>query len=121
MDTLNYVMFSSRPTPLLEQLEGVAFLFASRGEPIPLDVAADLMAEGINMEAFEKHLERLPMSFRLKREENESWRDCAIRQASKYGMADEVAQSFDSLLEFEDEENAAFDACYEWDVLDWSP
>lgn len=44
--------------PLSRSLE-VAVLAVEEGEPIPLDVAAELMEQGVDMEKFERHLERL--------------------------------------------------------------
>lgn len=60
------------------------------------------------------------MSLVLRREEGESWYQAAIRQATKYGMEFEVDADYQSFIHlgYSDQE-AAFDACYEWDVLDF--
>lgn len=60
------------------------------------------------------------MSLVLRREGSETWREAAIRQASKFSMQDDVAASFDAEAPVteNDHAQAAWSACYEWDVLD---
>lgn len=48
--------FSNRSTRSLEHRAFHAVVL--KGEPIPLDVAAELMAEGFDIEAYEEGLER---------------------------------------------------------------
>ena len=49
--------------PSMRSLEAQAFrAVVERGEPIPLDVAAGLMEEGVMVEQFEKKLEGLNCS-----------------------------------------------------------
>ena len=57
----------------------------------------------------------------LYREKGESWRDAALRQAGKFGLQEDVAHSFDAEKAVTESEQAeaAFYACYEWDVLDF--
>jgi hypothetical protein len=55
----------------------------------------------------------------ITRKEGESWRDCAIRYASLYDLEAEVTVAFDGYIEDGDKpEDAAWKACYDWDVLD---
>ena len=56
----------------------------------------------------------------LTRNENESWLECALRYAKPYGMEHEVKEYYDEFIaNGSTEENAAFDACLEWDLLDY--
>jgi hypothetical protein len=51
--------------------------------------------------------------------EDESWFDCAMRYARKHGLEDEVKEDFEiAIRSGVPPEEAAFDACYEWDVCD---
>jgi hypothetical protein len=62
------------------------------------------------------------MTLRLTRKANQSWRDAAIEQARRFGMEDDVTEYFDRFIAARDSESeAAFSACYEWDVLDYVP
>jgi hypothetical protein len=54
----------------------------------------------------------------LTKEDNETWRECAIRYGKAYGMDREVAESYDAeIASSEDESTAAWSACRDWDVL----
>ena len=62
------------------------------------------------------------MSLRLTRKPDQSWRDAAIEQARRFGMESDVAEDFDRYKATGDtDENAAWCACYDWDVLDFIP
>ncbi len=62
------------------------------------------------------------MSLRLSRKPDQSWRDAAIEQAKRFGMEDDVAEYFDRFKAAGDsDEDAAWSACHEWDVLDYIP
>lgn len=55
----------------------------------------------------------------LPRKPNQSWREAAIAQGTKYGLGAEVTAMFDDLtFNGLSEEQAAFDACQSWDVLE---
>lgn len=55
----------------------------------------------------------------LRREENETWKDAAMRVAKKYGLEEEVGEAFDKYTaQGDSEEQAAWAACYDWDLLD---
>ncbi len=58
----------------------------------------------------------------IKRLEGETWRDCAARIARKNGLELEVMVAFDEAIKrgVPDDE-AAWEACYEWDVCDLAP
>lgn len=58
----------------------------------------------------------------IKRNVDETWRDCAIRYARTYGLEMEVAESFDAHIRAGvSEEDAALGACLDWDVADLVP
>lgn len=59
------------------------------------------------------------MSLVLHREENETWLEAAQRNAKQYGVEVEVTACYYEFLLIGgvSESQAAFDACYEWDVL----
>lgn len=58
----------------------------------------------------------------LTRNEGETWREAAKRQATRFGLQDEVLEEFDmAVAAGEPEEQAAWGACLEWDVLDYEP
>lgn len=58
----------------------------------------------------------------LKRWENESWKDCAIRYAKHYGLEEEVLADYEKYINnAAPEEDAAFWACENWDILDYEP
>lgn len=62
------------------------------------------------------------MSLRLSRNPDQSWRDAAIEQARRFGMEIDVAEYFDICIAAGDTDSeAAWNACYEWDVLDFIP
>ena len=55
----------------------------------------------------------------IKRNPDESWHDCAMRYAKKYGLEHEVEKEYqESIAAGESEESAAWCACYEWDICD---
>lgn len=55
----------------------------------------------------------------IRREYDESWRDCAKRYARAYGLEYEVLEYYDNAVESGmAPEDAAFEACIQWDVLD---
>jgi len=59
------------------------------------------------------------MALGITRKENESWRECLIRYAEPWGLEDECLEIFDEeLAKGQPEPDAAWAACYEWDVLD---
>lgn len=51
---------------------------------------------------------------------NETWRECAHRYGARYGLEIEVLREYDrNISEFKmSEAEAAFDACYEWDICE---
>lgn len=59
------------------------------------------------------------MALVLKREEGQSWKDAAIAAGKPYGLQEDVAEAYDSnkKLGFSDED-AAWGAALEWDVLE---
>jgi hypothetical protein len=58
-------------------------------------------------------------SLGIRREEGETWKDAAARIGKKYGLETEVMESYASEIEAgESEEDAAWAACYEWDVCE---
>lgn len=57
---------------------------------------------------------------KLSRKMDQTWREAAIAQGARFGMGTEVAESFDAFVSNGTaEEWAAFDACADWDVLDF--
>lgn len=53
----------------------------------------------------------------LSREDGETWKDAALRMARPWGLEIEVAEWYDSeVARGEPEDQAAWAACYEWDV-----
>lgn len=58
----------------------------------------------------------------LRRNPDESWRQAALRAASRYGLEEEVSEDYAARLKSgESEEDAAWGACYEWDLLEYDP
>lgn len=56
----------------------------------------------------------------LTRKDNESWLQAALRYAEPWGLEGEVEDCYHNFLkEGYNEEVAAFEACYEWDILDF--
>lgn len=54
----------------------------------------------------------------MTKEKDETWRECALRYARPWGMEHEVAETYDAEIRSgSDEAEAAWTACYEWDVL----
>lgn len=61
-------------------------------------------------------------SLGLDRNEGETWRQCAERYATPYGMQVEVLEEFDAGIKRGiPPAEAAFYACGEWDVLGYYP
>lgn len=61
------------------------------------------------------------MSFALKKYDGESWLDAALRLAEPYGLSWEIKNSYkeNMTLRKMSEKEAAFEAAYEWDILDY--
>lgn len=60
------------------------------------------------------------MGMRLGKEDNETWLEAALRVARPYGLETEVKDSYNyAVSRGEPEDKAAWDACYEWDVLEY--
>lgn len=58
----------------------------------------------------------------ISRNEGESWRDCAARYGERYGLKEEVLVEYDNAISAGAEESqAAWEACCEWDILDYRP
>ena len=58
----------------------------------------------------------------ITKNEGETWREAAIRYATKFHMQGEVEETYDHLIaDGENEASAAWGACLEWDVLDFAP
>jgi hypothetical protein len=58
-------------------------------------------------------------AFVLTKNGDESWHDCAVRHAKKFGLQFEVAKDFDTLVkQGNTEEDAAVTACMNWDVCE---
>ena len=56
----------------------------------------------------------------VRRNENETWREVVKRIAARHGLWIEAFEEFDHCIEAgSSEESAAFDALYEWDLLDY--
>lgn len=62
------------------------------------------------------------MPLTLKKLEDEGWRHCVKRVASKYGLKRECLEEYDRMMEsgLFDEATAAWGALYEWDCLDFA-
>jgi hypothetical protein len=53
--------------------------------------------------------------------DEETWRQCVARYAAKFDLEDEVLRDFDTEVRAGTPENqAAWNACYEWDVLEYT-
>jgi hypothetical protein len=62
----------------------------------------------------------MSLRLRLSRKPDQTWRDAAIEQARRHGMERDVTEDFDRFKAAGDsDEEAAWSACYEWDVLDF--
>lgn len=58
----------------------------------------------------------------LNRNEGESWKDAALRVAKQYGLYDEVHEQYHKFIhKGYSEDDAAFYACEEWDILEYEP
>lgn len=58
-------------------------------------------------------------SLKITRNEGESWLQCALRYAKKYGVELEVQDAYNEhIASGSDEAEAAFDACYDWDICE---
>lgn len=59
------------------------------------------------------------MGLGIRRQEDETWYDCAMRYAKKYDLESEVKDDYDQgIKDGDSEEEAAWGACYEWDILE---
>jgi len=59
------------------------------------------------------------VGLKLERQENETWREAAIRVARTHGLEEEVGNTFDSYIAQGDTEaQAAWAACYDWDLCE---
>lgn len=66
--------------------------------------------------------ERTSMKLGISRSEGETWRRAAERQAIKWGVEDDVLGTYDALSPADDDNvDAAWAACREWDVLEPRP
>lgn len=55
----------------------------------------------------------------LYRNDEETWREAAIRQAKKHGLEWEVEEAYNEAVNSGvQEDRAAFSACFMWDCLD---
>lgn len=60
------------------------------------------------------------MPFSISRPSSKTWREVVEAQGSKYGVKEEVLDWFDSEVKRGiDESQAAWEALYEWDALDY--
>ncbi len=60
----------------------------------------------------------MDVCFVLGREENEEWKAAALRHGRKYGLEKEVADAYEEHLKGgSSEEQSAWAACYDWDVI----
>ena len=58
-------------------------------------------------------------TFKIARIAGETWRECAARIGRKYGLEHEVLAEFDKNVAAGDpEDDAAFNACWDWDVCE---
>jgi hypothetical protein len=58
------------------------------------------------------------VSLAVRRNEGESWRECALRHAEPYGLTQEIAFGYDAaIMAGVAAPDACFLACYEWDVV----
>ncbi len=63
------------------------------------------------------------MSLVVRKQENETWRECVQRVAGKQGLASECLEAFDHYIAHgdDDEPLAAWCALCDWDCLDFEP
>jgi hypothetical protein len=55
----------------------------------------------------------------ITKKDDETWEECALRYASKHGMAEEVSASYKrALSDGLDEGDAALAACMDWDIAE---
>lgn len=60
------------------------------------------------------------MGLVVKRQEDETWREAVIRYAKPYGLERECLEIYDAdVSNGTDESRAAWNALYEWDVLEF--
>ena len=59
------------------------------------------------------------MPLELTRKDGETWKEAALRLAKKYGLEVEVEATYDHNIKSNPDYDAAFCACYEWDILDY--
>lgn len=56
--------------------------------------------------------------FNLEKKENETWKECAVRQAKVFCVEKEVAEWYEQEIQHgRSEMMAAYNACYEWDCI----
>lgn len=61
----------------------------------------------------------MPVKVGIRRNEGETWRECAIRYGRRFGLQREITEMYDAAIKHgEIEEQAAWGACLEWDVAD---
>lgn len=62
------------------------------------------------------------ISIGIRRRDGETWRECAARIGRHWHLEAEVLEEFDAFIAAgDDEAEAAWCACYEWDVCEPSP
>lgn len=60
------------------------------------------------------------MALVVRKLEGETWRECAVRYAARYGLESEVLEIFDrDVAAGVEEGRACWNACYEWDVVEY--
>lgn len=60
------------------------------------------------------------MALVVKKLEDETWRQAALRYAARHGLEDEVEGTFNQLIDLGlSDREAALGACAEWDVADF--
>lgn len=60
------------------------------------------------------------MALTLRRQEGETWKETMLRYARRYRMERDVLETFTKLVKDGlDEAEAAWDALYEWDLLEF--
>lgn len=61
------------------------------------------------------------MSLSVKRNVDETWLDAVLRYAKPYGLEEDTRRTYEcEIADGVDEALAAWRACYEWDVCDFS-
>jgi len=52
----------------------------------------------------------------MKKQEIEYWRELVVNSAKEWCLENEVLEKFNQLIEIYPPDEAAFCACYEWDI-----